>query len=53
MAETFRDWARTRPAEFRLTYGDNSPGHAPTADIVVAAARRCCMILLGAGDAGP
>lgn len=51
VAGTFREWARTHPAEFRLTYGDSSPGYAPTADIVVAAARRCCMILLGLVDA--
>ncbi|MFJ3973749.1 TetR/AcrR family transcriptional regulator [Streptomyces sp. NPDC090021] len=51
VAGTFREWARTHPAEFRLTYGDSSPGYAPTAENVVAAARRCCMILLGLVDA--
>ncbi|MET9691113.1 TetR/AcrR family transcriptional regulator [Streptomyces sp. NPDC006514] len=51
VADTFREWARTRPAEFRLTYGDGSPGYAPTHENVVAAARRCCMILLGLVDA--
>ncbi|MFG2338301.1 TetR/AcrR family transcriptional regulator [Streptomyces yangpuensis] len=51
VAGTFREWARTHPAEFRLTYGDSSPGYAPTAEHVVAAARRCCMILLGLVDA--
>ncbi|MEU9104966.1 TetR/AcrR family transcriptional regulator [Streptomyces xanthophaeus] len=51
VACTFREWARTRPAEFRLTYGDGSSGYATPADSVGVAARRCCMILLGLVDA--
>ncbi|WP_274912378.1 TetR/AcrR family transcriptional regulator [Streptomyces sp. WZ-12] len=51
VAGVFRDWARANPAEFRLTYGDSSPGVAAPSENVVAASRRCCMILVGQVDA--